>query len=102
MLLIRLGRLALLAGCTTGTIRAFHRQGLLPLPYTHGTIQNYGEPHLRRLLLLLAFQAAGLSNDEIKARLETEGGVVWCIEQLDRKILQLQTLRAALLEEEGR
>jgi DNA-binding transcriptional MerR regulator len=60
--------LADLGGVTRRTVRYYVQEGLLPPPQGVGRGRHYGRPHLDRLLEVKAWQEAGLSLDDIRAR----------------------------------
>ena len=60
--------LADLGGVSRRTVRYYVQEGLLPPPLGVGRGRHYGRPHLDRLLEVKAWQEAGLSLDEIRAR----------------------------------
>ena len=60
--------LADLGGVKRRTVRYYVQEGLLPVPLGVGRGRHYGRPHLDRLLEVKAWQEAGLSLDDIRAR----------------------------------
>ena len=60
--------LADLGGVSRRTVRYYVQEGLLPPPLGVGRGRHYGRPHLDRLLEVKAWQEAGLSLEEIRAR----------------------------------
>ena len=68
--------LADLGGVSRRTVRYYVQEGLLPAPQGVGRGRHYGRPHLERLLEVKAWQEAGLSLDQIRARraAPAEGG----------------------------
>ena len=66
--LYSIDELADLGGVSRRTVRYYVQEGLLPSPLGVGRGRHYGRPHLDRLLEVKAWQEAGLSLDEIRAR----------------------------------
>ena len=66
--LYNIDELADLGGVSRRTVRYYVQEGLLPAPQGVGRGRHYGRPHLDRLLEVKAWQEAGLSLDEIRAR----------------------------------
>ena len=66
--LYNIDELAELGGVSRRTVRYYVQEGLLPAPLGVGRGRHYGRPHLDRLLEVKAWQEAGLSLDEIRAR----------------------------------
>jgi len=60
--------LADLGGVSRRTVRYYVQEGLLPAPQGVGRGRHYGRPHLDRLIEVKAWQEAGLSLDDIRAR----------------------------------
>lgn len=66
--LYNIDELADLGGVSRRTVRYYVQEGLLPAPLGVGRGPHYGRPHLDRLLEVKAWQEAGLSLNEIRAR----------------------------------
>lgn len=66
--LYNIDELADLGGVSRRTVRYYVQEGLLPAPRGVGRGRHYGRPHLDRLLEVKAWQEAGLSLDDIRAR----------------------------------
>jgi len=66
--LYNIDELADLGGVSRRTVRYYVQEGLLPAPQGVGRGRHYGRPHLDRLLEVKAWQEAGLSLDDIRAR----------------------------------
>jgi len=66
--LYNIDELADLGGVSRRTVRYYVQEGLLPAPQGVGRGRHYGRPHLDRLLEVKAWQEAGLTLDEIRAR----------------------------------
>ena len=66
--LYSIDELADLGGVSRRTVRYYVQEGLVPPPLGVGRGRHYGQPHLDRLLEVKAWQEAGLSLDEIRAR----------------------------------
>ena len=60
--------LADLGGVSRRTVRYYVQEGLIPQPLGVGRGRHYDQLHLDRLLEVKAWQEAGLSLDEIRAR----------------------------------
>lgn len=105
---MQIGQLANTAGVTTKTIRYYESIGLLDAPArTASGYRTYGPAAIERLDFVRQAQASGLALAEIKSILEIkdEGGqtcehtaeLLRChLEQLDAKIVELQTARVEL------
>jgi DNA-binding transcriptional MerR regulator len=72
--LYNIDELADLGGVSRRTVRYYVQEGLLPSPLGVGRGRHYGRPHLDRLLEVKAWQEAGLSLDDIRARRRPQSG----------------------------
>lgn len=61
-----IGKLAKKADVGVETIRFYQRKELLTVPQPAGTIRQYDETHLRRVIFIKSAQTAGFSLNEIK------------------------------------
>ena len=58
------------AGVSRRTVRYYVQRGLLPAPAGLGRGKHYSEAHLARLIEIRELQTAGVSLDEVAARLD--------------------------------
>ena len=103
-----IGALAKATGTKVETIRWYERVGLLPAPArTSGNYRSYGQPHLGRLSFIRRARDLGFPLDRIRTLLdlaedrdrscEAVDGIARAhLEEVDRKIADLQALRREL------
>jgi MerR family mercuric resistance operon transcriptional regulator len=101
-----IGGLARAAGVGVETVRYYQRRGLLDEPARpHGEVRRYGEEDLKRLRFIRSAQAAGFTLAEIGELLDLSASddrprafelAASRVAALDRKIADLQEVRAAL------
>ncbi len=106
--LLSIGDLARRTGLSTSAIRFYEDKGLLQAHRTGGNQRRFLRSDIRRLSFILIVQKLGLSLEEIGEHLgdlpqgRTPSGGDWekisaaIRESLDRRIVQLQSLRANL------
>lgn len=92
-------------GVGVETVRYYQRRGLLPTPSRAGGVRRYGEAEVRRLRFIKSAQGAGFTLDQIGELLSLDAGedreraralASERLVEIDRKIAELQTARAAL------
>ncbi len=101
MLSLRLGQLAITAGCTTAEIKKFMREGVLPAPNLKGTkLESFDQRHLNRLELILVCREVDLSFPQIRALMSTgddallsDAAEVDLARRIQTKIERLENLR---------
>ncbi len=105
--MLKIGELAARSGLSRDTIRFYERQALLPQPQrTAAGYRLYGSDVVARLSFIKQAQAIGFSLAEIRDLLDGYHDASECrhvsgllsrkIAELDRKILEIQTLRGTL------
>lgn len=106
--ILGIGALAKATGTKVETIRWYERVGLLPAPArTSGNYRSYGQPHLGRLSFIRRARDLGFPLDRIRTLLdlaedrdrscEAVDGIARAhLEEVDRKIADLQALRREL------
>ena len=105
-----IGKLAMLAGVTTDTVRYYEKEGLLiPVSKTAAGYRLYDEDTIRRLRFIRQAQQCGFSLTEIRELLTLRNSDEACCKdvksvaiakklQLEHKIKALQTMSRALSE----
>jgi len=111
---MRIGELAERHGVTTKTVRFYEASGLLPAPArTPSGYRSYDDEDARRLAFIKTAQRLGLSLDEIKEILafrdrgerpcrHVAGVLERQVQDLDRRIGEMRTLRDELQELQAR
>jgi Cd(II)/Pb(II)-responsive transcriptional regulator len=111
---MRIGELAKRTGCQAETVRFYERKGLLPAPLrSDANYRLYGVAHFERLHFIRRCRSLSMSLDEVQTLLEFQdhadrpcGGVNdlvdWHIDEIDRQVAALQTLRDELAQLRGR
>lgn len=102
-----IGMLAKSADVGVETVRYYQRRGLLGVPSRDGGIRRYDAEDVRRLRFVRHAQSAGFTLDEIGELLALDATddrerarhlAVQRLGQIDEKIAELQTARAALAQ----
>lgn len=105
---VTIGELARRTGANAETIRYYEKIGLLRRPArTGGNYRSYGEAEQRRLVFILRSRELGFKIDKVRALLElADDAGRSCeavdnlsrerLEEIDRKIADLQALRQEL------
>lgn len=102
-----IGKLAKSAHVGVETVRYYQRRGLLGVPSRNGGMRRYDGEDLRRLRFVRQAQSAGFTLDEIGELLALDASddreraralAVERLGQIDQRIAELQTARAALAQ----
>ena len=97
--------LARAGGVGVETVRYYQRRGLMPKPDGAGGVRRYGPSEIRRLRFIRAAQGAGFTLEQIGELLALDAGHDHAraralaqarIADLDRRIAELQAVRASL------
>jgi len=105
---MKIGELAVLAGCPVPTIRFYEVEGLLQAPArTDSNYRVYGHQHVDRLTFLLRCRSLDMSHDEIRVLLQLQDDPTRPCDEVNalldahsrhvqRRIAELKTLRRQL------
>ncbi|HBN8604309.1 MULTISPECIES: Cd(II)/Pb(II)-responsive transcriptional regulator [Pseudomonadota] len=70
---MKIGELALMAGCSVPTIRFYEAEGLLQAPSrTANNYRDYGDQHADRLAFVMRCRSLDMSHDEIRVLLQLQ------------------------------